>query len=272
MPITADCHLHSSFSGDSDTPMEEMILQGISRGLTAMCFTEHNDFDYPKYPDLSADAFLLDTDACLCTHARLKEKYAEKIRLLIGVELGLQTFNSRANTTFAQSHAFDFILASSHICCGLDPYYPGFFDLYSKEEGLAKYFESILENVKKFSSFDVYGHLDYIVRYAPGQDKDYSSQNYGEILDEILKTLIEKGKGIELNTGGIKHGMHDFHPCKDILKRFKELGGEIITIGSDSHNTKDIGAHFAQAAQTLLECGFRYYCVFEKRRPQFYRL
>jgi len=252
--------------------MEKMVLQGIAQGLQTMCFTEHNDFDYPQYPDLPSSTFLLNTDSYLYTLAVLKEKYADKIRLLFGVELGLQPENSRANAVFAKSHEFDFIIASSHICHGLDPYYPGFFDIYGEEEGFRSYFESTLENIKKFSNFDVYGHLDYIVRYAPEKDKNYSYSKYRELLDEILIMLLKKDKGIELNTGGLNKGMHDFHPCLDILKRYRELGGEILTIGSDSHNEADIGAHFARAADTLLECGFRYYCTFEKRTPHFHRL
>ena len=97
MPIIADCHLHSSFSGDSHTPMEEMVLQGIAQGLETMCFTEHQDFDYPDREGLDGNIFLLDTDPYLYDLARLKEKYAGKIRLLFGVELGLQPEALRKN-------------------------------------------------------------------------------------------------------------------------------------------------------------------------------
>lgn len=272
MPITADCHLHSSFSGDSHTPMEQIILRGITAGFTTLCFTEHNDFNYPDSPEEAGNIFLLNTDSYLYDLAKLKEQYKDKIRVLFGVELGLQPEVLRQNAVFAKSYAFDFIIGSSHVCHGKDPYYPAFFEGRSKEAALREYFESILENVKKFSNFDVYGHLDYAVRYAPGLDTDYSYEKYHDILDEILKLLLEKGKGIELNTGGLKSGMHDLHPCKDILKRYRQLGGEIITIGSDSHNTEDIGAHFEHAASVLEECGFRYYCVFEKRTPEFHKL
>ena len=272
MPITSDCHLHSSFSGDSNTPMEEMILQGIANGLDTMCFTEHNDFAYPDGPDESGDIFLLQVDSYLYHLARLKDQYADQIRILFGVELGLQPEAARQNAIFAKSHEFDFIIGSSHICHGKDPYYPSFFQNRPKEEALREYFESILENISKFSNFDVYGHLDYAVRYAPGQDEEYTYQKYSDIIDEILKLLLSKDKGVELNTGGIKRGMHDLHPCTDILKRYRELGGEIITIGSDSHNAKEIGAHFHRAATVLETCGFRYYCVFEKRAPEFHKL
>lgn len=270
--ITADCHLHSSFSGDSHTSMEDMVLRGISLGMKIMCFTEHNDFEYPAYPGLPADTFLLNTDSYLYTLATLKEKYADKIKLLFGVELGLQPGVVQTNAVYAKAHDFDFIIGSSHVCHGKDPYYPGFFTGRGTESSLREYFESTLENIRKYSDFDVYGHLDYAVRYAPEKDVGYSCKTYGDILDEILKLLLDKEKGIELNTGGIKSGMRDFHPCMDILKRYRELGGEVITVGSDSHDAGNVAAHFDRAADVLKECGFRYYCVFEKRTPDFFKL
>jgi len=252
--------------------MEEMILRGIARGFTAMCFTEHNDFAYPDAPGTPGDIFLLNTDSFLYDLARLKEKYADKIRILFGVELGLQPEVLRQNAVFSKSHEFDFIIGSSHICHGKDPYYPEFFAGRSEEAALREYFESILENIKKFSNFDVYGHLDYAVRYAPGKDADYCYEKYRDILDAILELLLDKGKGIELNTGGLENGMRDMHPCKGVLKRYRELGGEVITVGSDSHNAERIGTHFKEAAELLKECGFGYYCIFEKRSPEFHKL
>ncbi len=272
MPIQADCHLHSSFSGDSETPMEEMVLQGISQNLNTLCFTEHNDFGYPDAPDLKGEAFLLNVDSYLYDLARLKERYAGKICLLFGVELGLQPQAMRENAVFAKCHEFDFIIGSSHVCHGRDPYYPDFFEGRSDGEAYLEYFESVLENIKKFSNFDVYGHLDYVVRYGRTKGSEYSYRKYSDILDEILRQLLDRGKGIELNTGGIKSGMRDFHPCADILRRYRELGGEIVTVGSDSHDAKNIAAHFDRAAEVLKACGFSYYCVFEKRSPEFHRL
>lgn len=272
MPVKSDCHLHSSHSGDSNTPMEEMILQGISRGLTTMCFTEHQDINYPDSPDGPGNIFLLNTDSYLYELACLKDKYQDKIRLLFGVELGLQPEIMRQNAVYAKSYEFDFIIGSSHICHGRDPYYPAFFEGRSEEEAYREYFESILENIRKFSNFDVYGHLDYVVRYGPNMDRNYSYEKYKDIFDAILKLLLEKGKGIELNTGGIKKGMKDFHPCTDILRHYRELGGEIITVGSDSHDTAHIADSFDRATEVLKECGFRYYTVFEKRNAEYIKL
>ena len=272
MPIKSDCHLHSSHSGDSKTPMEDMILQGIAQGLTAMCFTEHNDFQYPASFDCPANTFLLNVDSYLYDLARLREKYKGQIRILFGVELGLQPEIMRENAIFAKSRPFDFIIASSHVCHGRDPYYPDFFEGRSKEEAFREYFTSILENIKKFSNYDVYGHLDYVVRYGPDKDKNYSYETYRDVIDKILNHLIDNGKGIELNTGGIQSGMREFHPCTAILKRYHELGGEIITIGSDAHDIGHIGDSFDRAADVLKECGFDYYTIFENRIPEFKKI
>lgn len=272
MAIKADCHLHSHFSGDSHTPMEDMILKGISLGLDTMCFTEHEDMDYPDSPDGSGEIFLLNADSYLYELASLKEKYAGQIRILFGLELGLQPHLVSENLKFSRAHEYDFIIGSTHICNGKDPYYPSFFEGRSIEDACREYFESTLTNLKRFSNFDVYGHLDYHLRYAPNLDRDFSYDKYKDILDKILETLLEKEKGIELNTGGMKKGMKDFHPCKDVLKRYRELGGEIITIGSDSHDTDHIADHFDMACEVLTDCGFRYYTVFEKRYPEYISL
>ena len=272
--ITADCHMHSAHSGDSVAPMEEMILKGIDLGLTTMCFTEHNDFDYPDSEEGPGSMFLLNTDSYLYDLIKMREKYGDRIKLLYGVELGLQSSPEifRKNAVFARSGEFDFIIGSSHLVNGQDPYYPAFFEGKTEEEAYSSYFQSIYDNIKKFSNFDVYGHLDYVVRYGPNRDNDYSYSKYKDIFDKILNLLIENGKGIEINTGGIDKGMKDFHPCTDILKRYHELGGEIITVGSDAHKSENVAKHFDRAGQLLKECGFKYYTVFEKRVAEFIKL
>lgn len=272
MPLTADFHMHSSFSGDSDAPMEAMIQKGIALGLTHMCFTEHNDFDFPVCKDTPQGTFELNVDAYLYDLLKYREKYKDKIHILFGIELGLQPQVMGRNSILAKSYDFDFILGSSHICNKKDPYYPSFYEGRSEEDAYREYFESILENIKKFSNFDVYAHLDYVVRYGPGKDKNYTFAKYQDILEPVLKLLIENGKGLEVNTGGLKSGLKELHPCTDILRRYHQLGGEIVTIGSDAHKPEVLTAHFDRAADVLKECGFRYYTIFEKRVAAFQKL
>lgn len=272
MDILSDFHLHSYFSGDCNVSMEEMIQAGIRKGLLSMCFTEHNDFDFPYTEDMKPDSFILNVDSYLYELVRLRRKYDDKIKILFGIEIGLQPCCTEQNLLLSQSQDFDFIIGSSHLCKGADPYYPSFFEGKNPGECCLSYFEETLDNIKSFSGFDVYGHLDYIARYLPGNAAPYNSMDYQNILEEILKTLIEKGKGIECNTSGLRKSLAAVNPAPEIIKRYKELGGEIITVGSDAHNPEDIASGFDTVAQILKDCGFSYYSTFEKRQPSFHKL
>lgn len=252
--------------------MEDMVLKGIELGLAEMCFTEHNDFDYPVTASEPSGFFEINPDAYLYDFLKLREKYAKQITLFFGVELGLQPHLSQKNAAFAKAHEYDFIIGSSHLCHRKDPYYPAFFEGRPQEEAYLEYFESILENLKVYSNFDVYGHLDYVVRYGPTKDQDYSYERYREILDQILTKLIDMEKGIEINTGALAKGMREPNPCTGILKRYRQLGGEIVTAGSDAHEPGQIAHAFSRAAEILKDCGFRYYATYQKRTPVFHKL
>lgn len=267
--IYSDFHLHTTFSGDGETSMTDMIEKGIALGLKTICFTEHMDYDFD--PDCDVD-FLLDTQSYYTAFSKYKELYQNKIQLLFGVELGLQTHLAEQHRKYLSSYPFDFVIGSSHLIHGIDPYYPKFFENRSEKQGLTEYFYSILENIDAFSEFDVYGHIDYVIRYSPTRKENYSFEEYSELIDEILKKLIFLGKGIELNTGGFKYGLGHPNPHEDILKRYRQLGGEIITVGSDAHTKEYLGYEFTKACQILKETGFTYYTIFKNRKPEFLRL
>jgi histidinol-phosphatase (PHP family) len=272
MPITADYHLHSSHSGDSKTGMEEMILKGIELGLNKICFTEHMDIDYPVSANIPEGYFTVNTDSYLYDLIGLREKYADKITVSFGIELGLQPHLAKEHAKYVKTYDFDFVIAASHVCNGRDPYLPNFYEGRSDKEAYREYFEATLENMRKFTNFDVYAHLDYVVRYGQKKDQDYLVTDYQDIFDEILTDLVNNGKGLEINTSSIKYELKELHPCNAILKRYRELGGEIVTIGSDAHAPNYIAQGFDKAAEVLKDCGFNYYAVFEKRMASFMRL
>lgn len=268
--ITWDCHMHSSFSADSHTPAEEMIRKAISLDMKGITFTEHLDPDYPQTPE-NLD-FSLDIDSYCKSLSLLKEKYSDKPEILFGIELGLQPHLADFFQKLLKEVPFDFVIGSSHVVHGFDPYYPDFFQGRRESLCYMEYFESILENLSVYSDFDVYGHIDYIVRYGPNQNREYSYGRYQDILDEILKKIISMEKGIELNTGGYHYGLGEPNPCTAIIRRYKEMSGEIITIGADAHTPEKIGYAFDRAACVLENCGFRYYTVFKERKPEFLKL
>ena len=113
------------------------------------------------------------------------------------------------------------------------------------------------------------GHLDYVTRYGRNQAEEYSYAGFADIIDQILRYLIERGKGIELNTAGLKYGLPYAHPHIDILRRYRELGGEILTIGSDAHKPEHVAYDFYKVREILEMSGFRYYTEFVGRKPVF---
>lgn len=271
MAIKADYHLHSIHSADSTTPIENMVLAGIQKGLQYMCFTEHMDYDFPDSPDLPGSDFELNVDSYLFDLIKSKKKYADKLDVFFGIEIGMQPHTAKKNSLLARSHDFDLIIASLHVCSGSDPYYPDFFSGKTDKEAYGEYFASIRENLKTFQNFDVLGHLDYIVRYGTTMDKEYDWRDYQKDIDKILEFLVENEKGLEINTGSLKYGCQSTNPCMGIVKRFKELGGEYVTIGSDAHEPKYIAYEFEKAEAMLKDCGFQYYATYEKRIPELHR-
>lgn len=262
----SDSHLHCAFSSDSDTPPEEQIRRAIALGMHQMTFTDHYDPDFP--PD--EFDFLLDFDAYFWQLSELREKYRRQIDIGIGMELGLQPALSAPPEETVNRYPFDFIIGSTHVTRGIDPYYTEkLMQGCTEEQAYRIYFEEELENLTRYDCWDIAGHLDYVVRYGPHRNRDYTWERYGDVLEEILKTVIQKGKGIEINTAGFAAGLGYAHPMPAVWKRYRELGGELLTIGSDAHTPDRLGQHFQEAADFLKSLGFRYYTVFRERQPQF---
>lgn len=262
-----DYHVHSSFSGDSQAPMRTVIEHAIMTGIKNLCFTEHHDIDLPA--DVS---FLLDFNTYQETFFKLKSEYDQKISIYFGVELGIQPHLYDILSKLAHQYPFDFILCSNHVANGIDPYLPVYFEGKTKEQAYFEYFDDILRNVKNYQDYDVYGHLDYVIRYGPFEEKHYIYSEYQEVLDEILLTIINNGKGIELNASGFKYNLKDSHPSSQVIKRYKELGGEIITVGSDAHRPEQLLNYFDSAQNILIDAGFKYYTIFKNRKPEFIKL
>lgn len=263
--ITGDFHVHTDFSGDSDTPMEDMVKRAIREGLTKICFTDHMDYNYPEQYSVN---FMLDVKSYLDRIEEMTESYKDRIKIYKGIELGLVPENGAWYRELLGRYSFDFIIGSSHVVDNLDPYYPEYWEDKEEEKGYRRYFQTILDNMKAFNDFDSYGHIDYIVRYGPNKNRNYTYEKYADLIDEILITLINKEKALEINTSGYKYGLDQSHPHKDIIKRYRELGGEYITIGSDAHRPEHLAYDFKKMEEILKSLGFHYYTIFEQRNPR----
>jgi len=267
--IISDFHSHSENSGDSTSSMASQIQSAMEKGIKHLCFTEHLDFDYPDppKPEYETCSFELDSKSYYEDYIENRKKIS--VNTYFGVEVGLMPHLAARNDAFVNNNPFDFVIASTHLIDGEDPYYSEYWEGRNEKNTIKRYFEYIYENISVFGNFDVCGHLDYAIRYCSNKDKDFSYSDYSDEIDTLLKKIISMGKGIEINTGGLKNGLKFPNPNPEIIKRYKELGGEIITVGSDAHSPEYIGYKFDLASDILNSCGFKYYTIFKNRKSEF---
>lgn len=276
--IQADMHMHTWFSTDSEACPCDMADEAVRKGLKTICFTDHFDKDDLEW----GEEGIFDVDAYFVEMQKLQEEYAGKLNIRIGIELGLRTYLKDYYEELTKKYPFDFVIGSVHNVpykkdaegniLYTDPAAEKLFTDRTDKEAYRLMMETTLENVRTSDCFQTLGHLDYVVRYGKSREKEYSYIDYADIIDEILKLLIEKEKGLEVNSAGLKYGLPFAHPHPDVLKRYRELGGEIITIGADAHKPEHIAYDFAKAEEILKSCGFKYYTEFFEQKPVFKQL
>lgn len=288
----ADYHIHTYYSDDSTYPMEQVVKDAINKGITDLCFTDHVDYGIKEDTDKLTPAqrqelkvklqnhnvpqYNVDYPAYLTEYQDLKEKYADKINLKLGMEFGLQIHTIPQYQKLFNSYPFDFIIMSCHQVENKEFWTQEFQQGRSQDEYNQRYYDEILEQVKNYHDYSVLGHLDLIARY----DKAgiYPFAKIRDKIAEILKIVIADGKGIELNTSSVRYKIHnaqgeqELTPSREILTLYKELGGRIITTGSDSHKPEHLGSYITEQRQELLKLGFKEICTFEKMQPIFHKL
>lgn len=266
--IHYDYHLHTNYSLDSDTPMEDMIRRAVSVGLKEIAITDHWDYDYPdKY-----FPHQINYDDYLRVFNRLKEKYSKEINIVFGVEIGIGPQLGGAVASFVKQYPFEFIIGSIHDIKGQELYYRQYFNGLGKQEAYYGYFQYLLDSIRVVKDLCVVGHLDYISRYGGYPDSAVYYDEFSDIIDRILTELISGGKGIEINTSSYRYGINSVYPQLAILRRYRALGGEIITVGSDAHRAADVAGDFDKARRFLTEVGFDYICIFRDRKPKMIKI
>lgn len=270
--IRFDTHLHTAYSTDSDTDVMVQIKKAEQLGLEGICITDHMDYDFPpealEHP-VDGIPFCFDVDTYWEDLQQTQSKV--KITLLRGVECGLQATESviEKNENLVSHKAWDYVIGSLHLVEKRDPYYPSFWADRNPVHCIEEYFNSMLENIQRFSDFDALGHMDYVVRYAP-QSFCYEVKQYMDVIDAILQLLIKKDIALEVNTSGWKTTGRCQNPHFDILRHYVSLGGELLTIGSDAHTPEYISYRFSDLPAILKKAGLRQYCVYHKRKPVFF--
>lgn len=257
-----DFHLHSEHSMDSIASMEDMVLSAISKNFKSICFTDHVDFD----STVKKIDFCFRESDYFRNINKVKYKYIKDIEILAGVEIGMQSHLFERYNKFIDDNPFDFVLMSIHSVDQMDISGDNLLKDLDPLLALENYYNKMHNCVKNYNNFDIIGHFDYIDRYFSNYAKIPKYDEYYYLVEEILKLIIESGKGIEINTGGVRYGLKYFHPKIQILKLYKDLGGEILTIGSDAHRPEDLGYEYRTAERLLKDLGFKYIHLFKGRK------
>ena len=259
-----DYHMHTVVSFDGHDRGEAMARAALAAGLKEICFTDHLDYD----PLGQMGVLAFDTDVYNAEYDRLE---VPGLKIRRGMEFGMTNDNRAQFKQDLRRRRFDFVLGSIHFVDDLDVYFAPYWEGKTIFKAERRYLEETLTCVRLHDDFDVLAHLTYIAKtHCHPSPRPVRYQEHREIIDEILKTLAAKGKGLEMNTSGVGR-CGDFLPGKEIFLRFRELGGEIVTVGSDAHAVNRVGEHTFTACEILKDI-FGYVCTFEDRKPIFHKL
>ena len=267
--VITDYHMHSQFSADAHTTMEEMCRSAVEHGLKEIVFTDHFEFydhDFTGYredEEVFFDEYFREIERC-------RGLFEGKLRILSGVEAGQGQIDPEYAETILGRYPFDYRIGSLHKLHNVDlaetEYYPDSLD------SLARYNLQQLYRLAQVGQFDCMGHVDLMKRYTARVGLSINFMDYREELTEIFKIIIQRGKGIEINTSGLRQDVKEAFPSLEIVRLYRECGGEILTIGSDSHYARDVAAGLENAREIALAAGFTQLATFHGRKCSFYSI
>jgi len=212
----------------------------------------------------------VDFDAYEAAFEETRREFPDLV-LRRGIEAGLDLEHADAVAAMLDAHPCDFVIGSQHLVFGDDPYYKTVWQRYTQREIYGEYMRISLATAQHCDYYDILGHLGYIGKFCPFEDKLLRYEEYADAVDAILKTLIQRGKALEVNTNGL-YMMPSTMPETAILERYHELGGEMLTIGSDAHYEYVVGHAAAETLGMLKTIGFKYVCAYDNRQPRFIKL
>lgn len=265
-----DSHNHCQFSFDGKrTTVELSAAAALEKGLCGLAFTDHYDVFVPDTPEGESPipAQYFDIEGQQKEIDRVQERFGDSIKILKGIEIGVNINCRDTVAGMMDKYSFDQVIASVHYLEDSDPYYGGYFIGKDWKQAYGTYLETIYNEIVALGDFDTVGHYDYVARYAPYPQDCIRYRDFSDIFDTMFRYLIDNGKGLEINTKSCSGGRgRKTVPDTELLMRYREMGGEIITLGSDSHDPEKVAEGFLLQAQQLRSLGFRWTSHYEKRQ------
>lgn len=259
-----DLHVHTDNSFDGNHSATFFCEKAEFMDLRALAFTDHCEVDQfrgnRQYEKRIFQAFF--------EIAKVHSAFRGKLLVLNGIELGQPAYDPETANDIISRYAYDQIIGSVHNLRGKeDFYFMESFDENEVDSLLKEYFDEII-NMLNWGNFDVVAHLTYPLRYFYSKSGiSVDLNNYKKQIDEILLLTAKKEKALEINTGGLRQPLNKLHPEVDVIKRFKELGGKYVTVGSDAHYAEHLAADIDKAYETALSAGFDSITFFQSRTP-----
>jgi len=277
--MLADYHVHSMFSDDSWYAPEKVANDAWKQNLDEICFTDHVDYGIkPDWEDaLSAKVtdgqrlLNVDYEAYFPRIAELREQWKGRLAIKAGLEFGVQVHTIPQFNALWDKYAneFDFALLSIHQVGDLEFWTGEFQEGRSQEEYNRAYYQELYDVATRFDHWSVLAHLDLIKRYDPAGVQAFPANR--DLVAATLEHVIAQGKGIELNTSSVRYGLADSQPAREILELYRDLGGSIVTLGSDSHEPAHLGAYLRHYQHYLASLGFEGFCTYDRMEPTFHR-
>lgn len=266
--LYCDIHTHSQNSFDAESTVDEMCQAAIRQGLYALCVTDHCEAEYINCGEnCEFGSFDRQIPQSIRDINSAKEKYKEQLKVLCGLELG-EPMHDPTQTKHALGYGdFDFILASVHNLRGHDDFYYLDYKTVDIAALLHEYFDELAETAA-FEHFDSLSHLTYPLRYIVEREGFYPDLSpFAGQIDSIFRILVKNKKALEINVSGLFKPIGRTLPDVPLVRRFRELGGEYITIGSDAHSADMVGKGIEEGVVVAKAAGFSHYTIFENHQP-----
>lgn len=257
-----DMHVHTDNSFDGNHSAMFMCEAAEKAGLRSVTFTDHCEVDFYKERHFDQSDFHSFFEV-----SKARSAFMGKLLVNTGIELGQPTYDKETAEYIMKRFNYDQVIGSIHNLRDMPDFCELQYDDYDIYKLLDEYFDEELE-LAEWGKFDTLAHLTYPLRYMVGdQGYEVDMNKFSDKVDAILKAVIKNGKALEINTSGYRQKIGRTMPDVDIVKRYKELGGELITLGSDSHFAEHVGAGIDRGMQLALDCGFNAIALFQQREP-----
>ena len=267
-PTLFDCHIHSENSPDGHPAVDVICRRALQLGFSGLAITDHVECQGYKGIDYRPRILKSTSDA-----ARAEEQFQGSLTVIRGLELGQPLQDKALALEMLGLHDYDFVIGSLHGLGGAKKedfvYWDAMNPITDLDQKMTDYYDQLID-LAHWGHFDVMGHITYPVRYAWGiHHIPVDFTRYSDRIDQLLRILIENGRGIEINTSGLRQGVGMTMPHLDLIRRYRQLGGEIITIGSDAHFAEHVGLGVAESMELLRQAGFGYFTYYKERKPHF---